>query len=483
MSGYDLCTGWGTPAGQKLINALANPEPLVITPASDVASIGGVGGPFTVSSATFTLTNFGTNSLSWSVATTSLWLNVSPAGGTLTPGGTAGLVTASLNNVASNLTLGTYEATISFTNLNDNFGQNRQFTLAIIPPPTITQQPTNQAVLDGATQLSTVEVGGGLPQYYQWQYNSNNLTDGGNISGSTTTNLTINSAGVANVGTYSFIVSNAAGVVVSSNVSLSLVPSAPVIIQQPADETVVVKSTAQFMVEALGTKPIAYQWSLNGTNLAGATNAVLTLTNVQFSQAGDYAVTLTNIYGLTNSAEATLTVTPCDPTPTNIVSWWPAEGKRDEIRSVATTEPWSAAQLTARVKWARAFYSTAAAKACRSAAIRPICSCRTSPSKPGSSEPAPRSFPMAAAAMGSFSATGQVANTSYLHGQGLVLHQMGSPTDLNGPSITDTNWHHVAVTKIGGTVVFYVDGVAYPAPTYNATFTFSWWAWHRLPAG
>ena len=50
VAGYDLCTGWGTPNGQKLINALANPEPLQITPTTGFTSIGGVGGPFTVTS-------------------------------------------------------------------------------------------------------------------------------------------------------------------------------------------------------------------------------------------------------------------------------------------------------------------------------------------------------------------------------------------------------------------------------------------------
>ena len=38
VTGYDLCTGWGTPAGQNLINALANPEALVITPAAGFVS-------------------------------------------------------------------------------------------------------------------------------------------------------------------------------------------------------------------------------------------------------------------------------------------------------------------------------------------------------------------------------------------------------------------------------------------------------------
>ena len=42
-------------------------------------------------------------------------------------------------------------------------------------------------------------------------------------------------------------------------------------------------------------------------------------------------------------------------------------------------------------------------------------------------------------------------------------------------AIKDTNWHHLAATKSGTTVVFYVDGVAYPAATakYDVEFAFS----------
>lgn len=43
-----------------------------------------------------------------------------------------------------------------------------------------------------------------------------------------------------------------------------------------------------------------------------------------------------------------------------------------------------------------------------------------------------------------------------------------------GPAITDTNLHHVAVTKSGTSVVFYVDGAAYPvAAPYTDTFQFT----------
>ena len=67
----------------------------------------------------------------------------------------------------------------------------------MISPPTITTQPTNQAVLEGATATFTVAATGGLPLSYQWQDNGTNLTDGGNISGSTTTNLTISNVSSA----------------------------------------------------------------------------------------------------------------------------------------------------------------------------------------------------------------------------------------------------------------------------------------------
>ncbi len=334
VSGYDLCTGWGTSAGQNLINALANPEALLITPATGFASIGGVGGPFTITSQSLTLTNAGTNSLTWTLANTSVWLDASPVGGTLTPGGTATTVTVSLNTTASNLLVGTYSATVWLTNLNSGVGQDRQFTLAVISPPTITAQPADQAVLEGATATFTVAATGGLPLSYQWQDNGTNLTDGENISGSTSTSLTINNVSAANVGTYTTVVTNLAGIATSSNALLTITPSPPVIILQPMTQTAVVGETVTFSVAAIGTTPFFYQWNFNGTNIVDATNAILPLINVQLTQAGAYTVVITNIYGSITSSNAVLTVLvapPCDPAPSGLVSWWPAEGNANDI--------------------------------------------------------------------------------------------------------------------------------------------------------
>ena len=100
--GFDLCTGWGTPNGAGLINALA-PEPLQVTPAAGFVSSGSFGGPFSVTSENFTLTNSAPAALNWSVVNTSVWLSVSVASGTLVSGGTASVVSIGLNSVASNL--------------------------------------------------------------------------------------------------------------------------------------------------------------------------------------------------------------------------------------------------------------------------------------------------------------------------------------------------------------------------------------------
>ena len=80
------------------------------------------------------------------------------------------------------------------------------------------------------------------------------------------------------------------------------------IYSQPANQTVVIGQTASFTVDASGTAPLSYKWSLNGTAIPGATNNPLVLTNVQAGQAGNYSVQVTNALGSATSSNALLTV-------------------------------------------------------------------------------------------------------------------------------------------------------------------------------
>lgn len=133
VAGYDLCTGWGTPTGSNLVNALAPFNAFRVTPVAGFTSGGLPGGLFSVTSASFTLTNASGLALSWALANTASWLNVSPSNGTLSAGGPAASVTASLNSSAATLATGTYTATIWFTNLTTGAAQSRTFTLVVGP--------------------------------------------------------------------------------------------------------------------------------------------------------------------------------------------------------------------------------------------------------------------------------------------------------------------------------------------------------------
>src|SRR5262249_50890368 len=91
------------------------------------------------------------------------------------------------------------------------------------------------------------------------------------------------------------------------------VPASPVIIIQPKDQAAFAGGSARFTVVASGTFPLSYQWKLGETELPGATNSSLSLSNVQSSDVGTYTVNVANEFGSVTSAGALLTVTNAPP--------------------------------------------------------------------------------------------------------------------------------------------------------------------------
>ena len=223
VPGYDLCTGWGTPAGSNLISALVfPPDALLITPAASITAVGAAGGPFSVVSQNYSVSTFGPVPVNWALSSTSAWLNVSPMSGTVATNTPLGTVTVSLNAAASNLVAGSYTATVWFTNLNDGFAQGRQFNLDIITPPMITVQPSNLTALPGAVATFTVGTASNALLFFQWQENGTNLTDQGNVSGSSTRTLALGNVSSADVGNYAVVVSNSLGSVTSTVAALTV---------------------------------------------------------------------------------------------------------------------------------------------------------------------------------------------------------------------------------------------------------------------
>ena len=94
------------------------------------------------------------------------------------------------------------------------------------------------------------------------------------------------------------------------NGSLTVVSttSPPVIVIQPQGLMIRQGDPARFSVVAAGARPLAYQWRRDDTNLAGATASCYALATATTNDVAGYSLVVTNAYGATTSAVATLTV-------------------------------------------------------------------------------------------------------------------------------------------------------------------------------
>ena len=128
VPGYDLCTGWGSPTGQPLIDTLA-PDALVIVGTGLIAS-GFTGGPFAPTSVSIVLSNNSASSLTWGAGSAATWLAVSSSGGTLSPGQSTSL-TVSLGAGASALPPALYSPAVWITNVNNSVVHTVVNTLAV----------------------------------------------------------------------------------------------------------------------------------------------------------------------------------------------------------------------------------------------------------------------------------------------------------------------------------------------------------------
>jgi hypothetical protein len=101
-------------------------------------------------------------------------------------------------------------------------------------------------------------------------------------------------------------------------------PEAPVITSQPQSLTLTQGAAAHFTaLIAIGRLPLTYQWRFNGVSqtdnfrITGSQSNVLSIANLQFSDAGNYDVVVTNSLGSVTSAVAALVVRAVYP---NIVA-------------------------------------------------------------------------------------------------------------------------------------------------------------------
>ncbi|HSY16849.1 MAG TPA: immunoglobulin domain-containing protein, partial [Candidatus Acidoferrales bacterium] len=243
---------------------------------------------------------------------------------------------------------------------------------------------------------------------------------------------------------------------------------APVITSQPTNLTVLAGSTAGFSVTATGTAPLSYQWSRNNTNLLGATNATLTIPNVQPAQSGSiYFVLVSNLIGSAVSSNAVLTVSSpppppaCTPPPSGIVAWWQAEANGNDLiggnnatlvggTTFATGEVGQAFQFNGTNSYVQVGGSNNLAGA------RTIEAWVYPGTNTGFGLPIITCGPDGADDFFGIAGTSGNCNVGQYN---LYVDHFGTTCYNGGIAVTPNAWNHVALVYTGTTLQFFVNGV------------------------
>ncbi len=185
--------------------------------------------------------------------------------------------------------------------------------------PYFVTQPAGGSVPAGSSRTFTGLARGSEPISYQWQHNSNNIT------GAVQTLLTLSNLAYGDSGAYTLVASNSAGMMTSAVAQL-VVYQAPQLLQGLSNQVVDVGANVLLAVAVTGSPPPSLSWQFNGAALA-ATNAALSLTNIQLAQSGYYRVTAGNQYG---SLSSTARVSVLGP-QSAVIAWGDNSGGQTNV--------------------------------------------------------------------------------------------------------------------------------------------------------
>jgi enediyne biosynthesis protein E4 len=177
-------------------------------------------------------------------------------------------------------------------------------------PIVITHQPQTRTVPRGSNATFQVAAEGLAPLSYRWLFNGFAIIDATNAG------LVITNAQLAEDGTYSVVLSNSYGSVLSSEAAL-VVLIRPVITLHPVSQSVVAGGSITLSASAEGNPlPLTFRWRRNSlfiSNLVvNGTDSFLTLTNLQATPTTNqfyFNVAVTNNAGISSlSSNAVITV-------------------------------------------------------------------------------------------------------------------------------------------------------------------------------
>lgn len=198
---------------------------------------------------------------------------------------------------------------------------------AVVVPPSITQQPLDLSLPEGADGSISVRFSGTQPLTVEWELSTDGTTfiSAAKAQGGTASEIRFSKVTMGHNGMrYRVAISNSAGTVVSNAVKVTVIPAevAPSILQAPVDVNCLGGAGASFLVTASGTS-LKYQWQVStdggktfqiapGNSDGG--NYLISKVDAQ-SNGYQYRVVVSNSLGSVTSSPATLIVHPAADAP------------------------------------------------------------------------------------------------------------------------------------------------------------------------
>jgi hypothetical protein len=189
---------------------------------------------------------------------------------------------------------------------------NRDITGNSAPSVNFSGNPTNGTVNEPLTFTANASDPNGDTLAYYWDFSS----DGGATWNTNfqSTNSAVKIKSWSSTGTQYRVrvtVSDRKGAVAKATNNVAIINGAtpPIVVTQPASQTVAVGQSATFTVVAYPTSGVTYQWRKSTNNIGGATGASYNIPAVQAADAGNYSVVVSDAWHSVTSSIAVLTVT------------------------------------------------------------------------------------------------------------------------------------------------------------------------------
>jgi hypothetical protein len=236
-----------------------------------------------------------------------------------------------------------------FCTATDNVGNTpalpvgAQATTTIVPLPSVTLQPVEQAGFAGTLATFQAAATGTPSPTVQWQLSSDGVlfTD---IPGATSPTYTFPIPAGPDVTWYQAVFTNANGSVPTTAVTLTVTPDLA-ILAGPTSQVVVVGQKATFTAQASGITTPKLQWQVSGddgltySNIPGATRSKLVITASAATNGNLYRAVFTNLAGVAASPPAALTVSFALPVGTRPQALTVAPGMPVTLTAVTKGSP------------------------------------------------------------------------------------------------------------------------------------------------